>query len=145
MSSSTSVPRWRWTAPTSRSTYSSTLGAVSDGHVADAQSAAKVVDVEALEPRQRGDRLLELLDVEDLRADVGVKAAQVEHRLAADPLDRVGDLVTGDAELGCVVPGGHLRVGLGLDGGADPQQHRYRFGGQSALSATTSSRLSTTM
>src|SRR5215469_202775 len=56
--------------------------------VANAEPAAQVVDLEFAEACQRGNLGLELLQVQDLRADVRVQTAHVDHGNVAHPGQR---------------------------------------------------------
>ncbi len=99
-------------------------------HVAHAQAAAEVVDGELAQRGQRRDLGLELVEVEDLRADVGVQALQVDQRVVPHALDGGRHLVHGHAELGAGAAGGQRRVSGRVDAGAGPQQHRGAGAGQ---------------
>ena len=90
--------------------------------VSDAQAAAEVVDVELAECGQRGDLRLELLKVEDLRADVGVQAAHLDHRRRAHPVQGFRHLLDRHTELGRLATGRECQVSLRLDTRTDPQQ-----------------------
>ena len=90
--------------------------------VAHAEAAAEVVGLERAELRDRFDGGGQLLDVEQLRPDVGVHAVELQHRAALDPRDRVAGIVGQQAELGAGVPGRLRGVGGGFDSGNDPDQ-----------------------
>ena len=82
---------------------------------------------------QHLDRPLERRQREDLAADVGVHADQLDRGSGpAQPGDRLGGRARGqaEAELGVVLAGPHVLVGVGLDAGRDPDQDgRARPGG----------------
>ena len=71
--------------------------------------------------RERPRRAAERLDVEDLRAQVHVEADHIEARLGGQaPQQRRGEL-DGHAELVEALPGGDVRVGVGVDVRVHPQ------------------------
>ena len=92
--------------------------------VADTESAAEVVDLEGAELGDGFDRLRELVDVEQLRADVGVHAVEPHLGAALDPRDRVAGIVGHQAELRACVARRLRCVGGGLHTRDDPDQAR---------------------
>jgi len=63
------------------------------GLVPHPEAAAEVVDVEGAERRQGSHLGLELLQVQDLRPDVGVHPAHLDHRRGVHPGQRLGHLL----------------------------------------------------
>ena len=96
------------------------------GLVPDPEAAAKVVDLELAQRRERRHLGLELLQVYDLRADVGMQAAHLDHRRGLHPGQRLRHVLDRDAELRRLAASGERRVRMRLDAGTDPQQHRRR-------------------
>ena len=117
------------------------------GRVGDAEAAAEVVDRELAEAGDRLDRLAERAELEDLRADVHVQAAQLEAVRAEQALDGRAGVVQGEAELRVQLPGGdevvRARLDPGRDADAGPAGRRPRATSDSSRSM--SSKLSITM
>ncbi len=90
--------------------------------VTDAETAAEVVGLEGAELGDRFDRGGQLLDVEQLRADVGVYSVECKHRAALDARDRFTRVVGQQPEFGAGVPGGLRGMGGGFDSGDHPHQ-----------------------
>ena len=102
------------------------LGGVGDPEAAaDVDQAAPIAGQLA----DRPDRQPVGLQLEDLRADVGVQADQVEHVGGEHPLDRPRrqPVLEAEAELGVELPGGDVVVGRGLDPRRHPDQHVLAF------------------
>ena len=92
--------------------------------VAHTEAAAEVVDLEGAERGDGFDRRRQLLDVEQLGADVGMHAVEPHLGAALDPRDRLAGVVGHQAELGSRVAGRLRGVGGGLHAGDDPHQTR---------------------
>src|ERR1700761_3483644 len=100
--------------------------------VGDAEAAADVDDLAPVAGQltERGDRQLVGLELEDLRADVGVQPDQVQLLGGEDALDRPrrpGRVAGPEAELRVELAGGDVVVGRGLDPRGDPDQHLHRL------------------
>ena len=78
------------------------------------------------EAAQHLGRLLEMGHVEDLAADVGVHADQLDPGQQLEGGHRLGGGAGRhrEAELGVLLPGAHELVGVDLDSRGDPHQHR---------------------
>ena len=100
--------------------------------VGDAEAATDVDDLApvARQLAERGDRQAVGLELEDLRADVGVQPDQLELLGGEDALDRPlrpGRVAGPEAELRVELAGGDVVVGRGLDPRGDPDQHLHRL------------------
>src|SRR5215213_9511001 len=93
--------------------------------VGDAEAAAEVEERPVAEARQHLRDRLEPLELEDLRADVRVQAANLEPRRAA-ALHRPLHVGEREPELRVGLSGLYVRVGARLDAGSDPDQHALR-------------------
>ena len=97
---------------------------------AEAAAEVQVLDRDVLRPQLRvhaagfADRLLDLADVGDLRADVKVQHDQtIEHLAGLEDLDRLEHLGRGEAELGRLAAGfGPLSRAAGVELGAHADQ-----------------------
>ena len=70
------------------------------GLVPHAEAAAEVIDLEFAQRGERRDLRLELVELEDLRSDVRVQTAHVDHRRGPHPGDGLRHLLHRHAELG---------------------------------------------
>ena len=99
--------------------------------VSDAEPAADVDDAAPVagEIAERLDRQRVGLELEDLRADVGVQPDQLQLLGGEDALDRLRrqPVLQAEPELGVELAGGDVVVGRGLDPRGDTDQHRLRF------------------
>ena len=100
------------------------------GLVPDTEAAAKVVHLELTQRRQRSHLGLELLQVDDLRPDVGVQAAHPDHRRGLHPGQGLRHVLDRHAELRRLAAGRERSVRVRLDAGTDAQQHRRRPAGE---------------
>ena len=92
--------------------------------VAHTEAAAEVVDLEGAQRGDGFDRRRQLLDVEQLGADVGMHAVEPHLGAALDPRDRLAGIVGHQAELGARVARRLRGVGGGFDAGDDAHQTR---------------------
>ena len=112
--------------------------------VGDGEPAAEVVGAEVAERGDRLDREPPRREVEELRADVDVQAAQVGPRASPQPLDRARRVGEREAELRARVAGQDRGVRVGDDARRDPDHHLDRAR-RCASSLSISSKLSTTI
>jgi hypothetical protein len=100
----------------------------------DPEAAAEVEQRVVADLAQHLGELLVHLELEDLRADVGVQPAQLEPR-RGDSLDRARDVGEAEPELRVLLAGLDVRVRARLDPRGHAQHHALTAAGGEALQA----------
>ena len=95
--------------------------------VAGAEPTTEVVDRELAESRNRGHRLGERLDLENLRAHVHMQAPHPQSGTPLDANDQRLRVRRDEPELGSLVTREHVGVRVGRDAGDDPHQNVLRL------------------